>query len=130
MTNRDRLIELFKGAESKVIEELNKHLELDEEEWMGIYADYLIANGVICLPCRVGDTVYVIYPDPRYNWGNKELKILELKVHAFRYFNNIMTVEIRGDGNYITWDISCFGVSVFLTPEEAEKALEGYKENM
>ena len=81
------------------------------------------------LPCRVGDTVYVIYPDPRYNWGNKELKILELKVHAFRYFNNIMTVEIRGDGNYITWDIDCFGASVFLTPEEAGKVLEGYKEN-
>lgn len=79
------------------------------------------------LPCKVGDTVYIIYPDPRYNWGNKELKILELKVYAFHYYDNKVTVEIRGDGKYITWDISCFGVSAFLTREEAEKELERSK---
>ena len=128
MTDRDRLIELIcdKIQDGHCIGYCN-HPPCNQCKDL---ADYLIANGVIVPPCRVGDTVYVIYPDPRYNWGNKELKILELKVHAFRYFNNKMTVEIRGDGNYITWDISCFGVSVFLTPEEAEKALEGYKENM
>ena len=124
MTDRDRLIELIcdKIQDGHCIGYCN-HPPCNQCKDL---ADYLIANGVIVPPCRVGDTVYVIYPDPRYNWGNKELKILELKVHAFRYFNNKMTVEIRGDGNYITWDISCFGVSVFLTPEEAEKALEGY----
>lgn len=128
MTDRDRLIELIcdKIQDGHCIGYCN-HPPCNQCKDL---ADYLIANGVIVPPCKVGDTVYVIYPDLRYNWGNKELKILELKVHAFRYFNNIMTVEIRGDGNYITWDISCFGVSVFLTPEEAEKALEGYKENM
>ena len=127
MTDRDRLIDLSIKAKLYAQEKADERgglVCIDDE------VDYLLANGIIVPPCRVGDTVYVIYPDPRYNWGNKELKILELKVHAFRYFNNIMTVEIRGDGNYITWDISCFGVSVFLTPEEAEKALEGYKENM
>ena len=127
MTDRDRLIELIcdKIQDGHCIGYCN-HPPCTQ---CTDIADYLLANGVILPPCKVGDTVYVIYPDPRYNWGNKELKILELKVHAFRYFNNKMTVEIRGDGNYITWDITCFGVSVFLTPEEAEKALEGYKEN-
>ena len=45
MTDRDRLIELLKGAETKVAEALTRPLEL--EEWLGIYADYLLANGVI-----------------------------------------------------------------------------------
>ena len=127
MTDRDRLIELIcdKIQDGHCIGYCN-HPPCNQCKDL---ADYLIANGVIVPPCKVGAIVYVIYPDPRYNWGNKELKILELKVHAFRYFNNKMTVEIRGDGNYITWDIDCFGGSVFLTPEEAEKALEGYKEN-
>lgn len=126
MTDRDRLIDLSRKAKLYAQEKADERgglVCIDDE------VDYLLANGVIVPPCRVGDTVYVIYPDPRYNWGNKELKILELKVHAFRYFNNKMTVEIRGDGNYITWDIDCFGASVFLTPEEAGKVLEGYKEN-
>ena len=41
---RDRLIELLKGAETKVIEELSRPLAL--EEWLGVYADHLLANGV------------------------------------------------------------------------------------
>ena len=55
---RDRLIELLKGAETKVTEIMSKPLAL--EEWLGIYADYLIENGVIVPPCKVGQTVYVI----------------------------------------------------------------------
>ena len=90
MTDRDRLIELIcdKIQDGHCIGYCN-HPPCNQCKDL---ADYLIANGVIVPPCRVGDTVYVIYPDPRYNWGNKELKILELKVHAFRYFNNKMTV--------------------------------------
>lgn len=42
---RDRLIELMKGAETKVNEMLSTPLAL--EEWLGIYADYLLENGVI-----------------------------------------------------------------------------------
>ena len=125
MSDRNRLIELINHKQCYGSPVENGVKSVSNET----LADYLIANEVKVLPCKVGQIVYVIYPDPRYNWGNKELKILELKVHAFRYFNNKMTVEIRGNGNYITWDISCFGVSVFLTPEEAEKALQGYKEN-
>lgn len=46
---RERLIELLKGAETKVTETLSTPLAL--EEWLGIYADYLLANGVIVTPC-------------------------------------------------------------------------------
>lgn len=114
MTDRDRLITLLQEFTDNNNGGGSNHGR----------ADYLIENGVIVPPCKGGDTVYIIYPDPRYNWGNKELKISELKVYAFHYYDNKVTVEIRGDGKYITWDISCFGVNVFLTREEAEKALK------
>ena len=116
MTDKERITEILKAY-------TKKHNIMASSVILEEYAEELLANGVIVPPCKVGDKVYVIYPDPRYNWGNKELKILELKVYAFHYFDNKVTVEIRGDGKYITWDISCFGVSVFLTKEEAEKAL-------
>ena len=41
---REKLIELLKGAETKVAEMLSRPLAL--EEWLGVYADHLIANGV------------------------------------------------------------------------------------
>lgn len=123
MTDTNKLAELIKQAKSKM---WDKTFTCELERNMFV-ADHLITNDVIVLPCKVGDTVYIIYPDPRYNWGNKELKILELKVYAFHYYDNKVTVEIRGDGKYITWDISCFDVCVFFTREEAEKALEENK---
>ena len=116
MTDKQKITEILKAY-------TKKHNIMASSVILEEYAEELLANGVIVPPCKVGDKVYVIYPDPRYNWGNKELKILELKVYAFHYFDNKVTVEIRGDGKYITWDISCFGVCVFLTKEEAEKAL-------
>ena len=47
---RDRLIELLKGAETKVTEMISTPLAL--EEWLGVYADYLLENGVIVPPCK------------------------------------------------------------------------------
>lgn len=61
---RERLIELLKGAETKVAEVLSAPLAL--EEWLGIYADHLIANGVILPPCKVGDIVYPLNADSRF----------------------------------------------------------------
>ena len=53
MTDRDRLIELIKNA---FLEENEKRDFITEEHT----ADYLLANGVIVPPCKVGDVVYVI----------------------------------------------------------------------
>lgn len=47
MTDRDRLVELLNAGMS--------NFGIDYAEEM---ADYLIANGVICPPCKVGDTIY------------------------------------------------------------------------
>lgn len=112
---RDRLIELLKGAETKLMEMLSIPLQLEEcEDWLGIYADHLLANGVVVPPCKVGDIVYSInrkalgghWEDNRYivdKWS--ELKVCEIPF------------------SLTLWE--CGWKGIYLTREEAERALKG-----
>lgn len=52
MTCKDRLIELIKEAKKQT-----KNANSDLERNM-VFADYLIENGVIVPPCKVGDKMY------------------------------------------------------------------------
>lgn len=125
MEQINRLIELIKESEfygenecidCQNVELCNKcsfHLDMSK------LADYLLANGVIVPPCKVGDTVYL----PRKNdWGD----ILSYEV---------IEVGIDRDGLFFVIDdedqehilIDEIGEEVFLTREEAEKALEEMK---
>ena len=65
-------------------------------------ADYLIANGVIVPPCKVGDSVY----------QTDGVRI---------YKGTIINVVYETYG--IAFDERAIGKSIFLTREEAEKAL-------
>ena len=68
-------------------------------------ADYLLANGVILPPCKVGATLY----------GIKKFKSTGRKtVYSF----------IAPDLAWIIEHMAAFGKSIFLTPEEAESKLE------
>ena len=51
---RDRLIELVKKAHDE-----QKYLTSDKS--INAIADYLLDNGVIVLPCKVGQTVYFVH---------------------------------------------------------------------
>lgn len=119
MTDRDRLIELLKGAETKVSEVLSTPLAL--EEWLGMYADHLLANGVIVPPCKVGDTVYFDTYLRGDSVGVRPHKVIEVKCV-------IITEPSKGGiGAEISdWD---FGKTVFFTREEAEKALKEREHN-
>ena len=73
------------------------------------------------LPCKVGDKAYYLRRNPK----TLEWHIQETKVY---------TIDIRYDGPYIyvNLGLSCYepkqiGKRLFLTREEAEKALEGMK---
>lgn len=61
---RDRLIEILKGFKKPICEATPKckgiYATLPDVE--GI-ADYLLANGIIVPPCKVGQTVYVLTHD-------------------------------------------------------------------
>lgn len=114
---RDRLIELLKGAETKVNETLSVALELDE--WLGIYADHLIANGVIVPPCKVGDTVYQVTRDFISEFRVRFIEIStcgNLFLHTDLISGIIHTGEIFPESE--------IGKTVFLTREEAEAKLK------
>ena len=122
---RDRLIELIGKS---FAEESEKRLVITAQ----YTADYLLANGVIVPPCKVGDTVYAV----AYNTN-----IFTYAVHR----GYIGSIDIRSTGEYI---IICheglddepkfpnivgrftdIGKTVFLTREEAERALKEREAN-
>ena len=74
--------------------------------------DYLLANGVIVPPCKVGDVVYDIH------YG----KVFGGKVIMLNMFDDCFTFVASGGRYYKDDDI---GKTVFLTKEEAEQALKG-----
>ena len=86
-----------------------------------IVADYLLANGVIVPPCKVGDTVYEICE--RRRSGKWQKAIVERVVHGIEIgIDKILTARC-GTTAYVY--LSRLGKTVFLTREEAETALKG-----
>ena len=112
MTDRDRLIEL--------IEKWYENLEM-----FPYLADYLLANGVIVPPCKMGDIVHAKYS------GTNEIeyyvvdKVSYLGSDCFEFEAHLenedgYTVDI------IEFVATDFGKTVFLTREEAEAKLREY----
>jgi hypothetical protein len=110
MTDRDRLIELIKQS-SQYICEQNSLIEK--------IADYLLANGVIVIPCKVGTEVYLS------DYINTHHRVKE-----YKFLGNKIAVVIE----CWEWQRTCtrmldeFGKSIFLTKEEAEKKLKELNE--
>ena len=102
---REKLIEIIKKS---LFENINYSCNLAEN-----IADDLIADGVIVPPCKVGDTVYRIYTR---SWIGEDV-VREVVVSE----NGVFYVDDKGRMT------SCgkFGKTVFLTREEAERALKG-----
>ena len=117
---RDRLIELLKQIYFDQCEECCACTEdgyrcpptLEE-----FFADYLLANGVIVPPCKVGQTVYRIY----WNFNIDECKVSALTQKADKSWKIRITSGIHRGVFEITPDE--LGKTVFLTKEEAEKTL-------
>lgn len=120
---RDRLIELLKHEFGTKVSEIT--------------ADWLLANGVIVPPCKVGDVVYRLddivwhseccdcehyyiggFGDPsecgRTRLGNKHPDCIKI----------VEEVITQKDIYWSLYSSSGFGKTVFLTKEEAEKALK------
>lgn len=111
MNERERLIEL-----------LNKSCE--ERGWLmngaGTIANYLLENGVVVLPCKIGDTVY---------------RISVKATTKIKYIQKTTISRIAFDNEGVWLFCSCnpvsrsvFGKNVFLTKEEVEQALKGGNE--
>lgn len=108
MSERERLINLLKQ---------NCHCKDDDCSNCGRSgicfthreADYLLENGVIVPPVKVGDTIYMIV-------GGKA----KITREYFRFIKKTKLTFLNLERVSKDW-----GKTVFLTKEEAEKALKG-----
>lgn len=96
-------------------------------------AEHLLSNGVIVPPCKVGDTLWVQWSLTKAH----KKEIYPVKVYALRYDTKERSKRICVEGQFklhayggwynhyynatFSWD--SIGKTVFLTKEEAEKAL-------
>lgn len=103
MTERERLIEI-----------LNKKIYPREgADPAEVVADYLLDNGVIVPPCKVGDTVYRLNDCAvsEYSWD----------IVSVQDWGDELSFIDDSDNSFSESDI---GKTVFLSREEAEKAKE------
>jgi hypothetical protein len=120
MTERERLVGIIRKAEvdcANTIQcEACEHCGKGEQCQEELIADYLLANGVIVPPCKVGDTVWCIH---NYTKPKKfQISILTMSENHYSF-----VIETK-DGVYKHYcDKDSVGKWVFFTREEAEKAL-------
>ena len=101
MTERERLIELLKKA-----------FEIGSNgRSINLNVDYLIANGVVVLPCKIGDTFY--YLGQRAITG--ALEVCEGQASSIEYDDAGCTIYEYSGMDFNQKDI-------FFTREEAEMA--------
>ncbi len=98
---RDRLIEIIETAKDEYIRGIGKPRKFLTE----YIADHLLAAGVLVPPAKVGSDVYVI------DGGVILRRTLGRLIYDC------------GDGFVGFWGETLFGETVFLTREEAERAL-------
>ena len=106
---KDRLIELLQNVPADYEGKLN----------VGVIADYLIDNGVIAPPCKVGDVVYDIFHPHIQEWEVSDIIIEKAGMYA----------KLSCKSSYARIGVSAnlFGRKVFLTREEAEEAMKERK---
>lgn len=115
---RKKLVELLENAKQENINLLNFESE--------IIADYLLQNGVVVLPCDYGDTVWFI--KSAFSAMTKPIAAIITSIRWITREHTIAytTITLYNDieRRFTSDDI---GAKVFLTKEEAEKALERSK---
>ena len=128
MTDRDRLIEIFKKTEYTPFPEMTMTANLGNqftEYGLNCIVDNLLANGVIVLPFKIGQSVYDI---SEFMNGSYAPEMYEMK-------GNELNIELNKAGEYVyTYDgmyiyPEDIGRSLFLTKEEAEEKLKELKDN-
>lgn len=97
----------------------NAHTQLIDIETV---VDYLLSNGAMMPPCKVGDTVYVIsqFADDIVHTGVVERMCIDEEGNEIIIVGNDWFVDDIG----VCKSPSDFGKTAFLTHEEAEQALK------
>lgn len=113
MTDRDRLIDLLSYFADGYNAE-NRHIVFDTK--VCDVADYLLANGVIVPPCKVGD-----YAKYKYNEAETIWKIISISFYAEGEPQISLTYGKTTNSLSLPFFQDWF---VIIPKEEAEKALK------
>ncbi len=120
-TDRDRLIEIidnFNENESAI--GLVFYFTEEESE---LFADYLLANGVIVPPCKVGDKTYLLLEKTSGGYDIVESQCVYISENKYSRAYS-MDIDCAEVGNTLEFYLNDFGKWVFLTKEEAEEKLK------
>ena len=115
MTDRDRLIDLLVNSPS---------LDTWENDFEGA-ADYLLANGVIVPPCKVGQIVYELYQKYSGDFIIREEKVSAIQQKADKSWK----IRLTFNSNVFEITPDKIGKKVFFTKEEAEEYLKELKDD-
>ena len=116
MTDRERLIDLMIEA---------KRTDPETGRFIDYLVDYLLEHGVVLLPCKVGDRLYEVT-------GRKTVSVYKVKAIRVELFSLFIEWDIV-EG--VVWqslsgiNADEIGKTVFLTREEAERALRERENN-
>lgn len=113
MTERERLVELIETPNKASC--VRKEKDICDFKTSEILADFLLQNGVIVPPCKVGNTIY------RIGRGDYEGEIFEWDIERIEQYADQTIIYDDSDNVILPCQIH---KTVFLTREEAEKALE------
>ena len=124
--DRERLIEILKLGSCPspyLCDENCKYANL-ERCYEERTADLLLEHGVVLLPCKVGDRLYEVT-------GRKTVSVYKVRAIRVELFSLFIEWDIV-EG--IVWkslviNANEFGKTVFLTREEAERALKEREDN-
>ena len=103
MTDKEKITEILKAY-------TKKHNIMASSVILEEYAEELLANGVIVLPCKVGDKIY----------QTDGVKIYESTIMEMTFTTNKVVYCTEN----ICFDETAIGESIFLTKEEAEEKLK------
>lgn len=123
MTERERLIKLLMQGELEA--DKQGVFNCSRSEWKAeIMADFLLSNGVIVPPCCIGDTVYEIRENGKNPISGKRFDRCITTVQMLDCAAIRKSTLYAKEKRYAKNDSVRLGKTVFLTREEAEKALE------
>lgn len=89
-------------------------------EKLAHYEDLEEQGRLIELPCKVGDTIWAIFP----TWTPMECEVMAIEILTSTV--NIEAKVVDNDADRIFWPAD-FGKTVFITKEEAEAKLNEIK---
>lgn len=126
MTDRERLILILQNFADGTYTSNGRIVDNTQVDDV---ADCLLANGVIVLPCKVGDKIYKIWSCGKYGKSVAEFVVKHIDIDFYPSVEIAFINEKSNSGNYWFATQDDFGKTVFLTKEEAEQALKEREHN-